>query len=695
MSLVSCQAIDRVAVITIDNPPVNAIGREVQEQLQAQFREANSDASVLAIVLIGARSTFIAGADIKALRKMAAEGQSHSKLPGLLVEIEAAGKPVIAALRGNALGGGLETAMAAHYRIASPGTKLGQPEVKLGLIPGAGGTQRLPRLVGVEKAIEMCVYGDPVPAEQASQVGLVDRIVEGDLLREALDFARELAGQPITRTCARPIPPFDGAIFEAARKQARTARKNLSAPLAAIDAVEAATVDTFEKGCAKERDLFLAQLRSSEAKALMHVFFAERAAAKGAWLSQEGEPASVGAATVIGAGTMGRGIAMCFANAGIPVRLKETNQSLLDSAMASIRSLYEASAAKGRISADQMAQRLSRIVPQLDYAGFAETDLILEAAFENLEVKQRIFREVSAVARPDAILATNTSYLSVDQIASAVSRPEFVIGLHFFSPANVMRLLEVIPGAATSNRVLAASMALARKLGKLAVVAGNCPGFIGNRMLRAYRREAQLLIEEGASPREVDAALEDFGMAMGPFAAQDLAGIDIAMSSRAVFAGMDPVGSTQPRVIEKLFELGRYGVKTGAGWYRYDDKRKTMPDPAVDAIVASVAREAGIQRRPVEPARIVERTVYALVNEGARVLEEGHALRASDIDLVYINGYGFPAYRGGPMRFADSVGLREVRERVLQFQAPSPLLKRLAESGDTFANWDESRNLPV
>lgn len=699
MSLVNYEVQNRVAVITIQNPPVNSLSAEVQESLAVLLNQAMHDSTVDSVVLIGAGATFIAGADIKNLQAMALEGKVHSSLPQTLIAMELAPKPVVAALHGNAFGGGLETAMAAHYRIASPGTKVGQLEVKLGIIPGAGGTQRLPRLAGIEKAIEMCAYGEPVIADEAQRVGLIDRITDGELLPAAIALAKEIAHKTIPRTCERTeklvSSKSNAAIVTAAREKALRTRKNLIAPLAAIDAVEAAATLPFEEGCRNEREIFARLLVSDQAKALIHVFFAERAAARIPGLAKDQRTYPIRAAAVIGAGTMGRGIAMCFSNSGLPVRLKETRQDLLDAAIASIREIYAGSVSKGRLSAADMEMRLRRIHPQLDYEGFDQADIIVEAAFENLEVKKEIFEVLSQLANPGAILATNTSYLNVDLIAAAASRPEMVLGLHFFSPANVMRLLEIVPGAATSKQALATAIALAKKLGKVGVVAGNCPGFIGNRILRVYRREAQLLIEEGATPKQVDSALEDFGMAMGPFAVQDLAGIDIAMSSRHIFADIDQPGTRLPRAIEKLYAAGRYGRKTGSGWYVYDERKTPRPDRAVDALIQAAARESGVERRHVASPEIVERTIYAMINEGACILEEKYALRASDIDMVFINGYGFPSYRGGPMQYADSLGLKIVCARMLELQQihgpawePAPLLRRLADANQTFSAWD-------
>jgi 3-hydroxyacyl-CoA dehydrogenase len=701
MERVQYQIEDRIAILTIENPPVNALSAAVQESLRDAAARAMRDPEVDAVVVMGAGNTFVAGADIKQLERMAKDGVVRSLLPQILFEIEAAPKPFVAAIHGNAFGGGLEVALACHNRIASPEARVGQPEVKLGIIPGAGGTQRLPRLAGVEAALEMCVFGEPVGAEKAKRLGIIDRIAEGDLRAGAIQFAREVSrlGPRRTRELVDKLGTraSNAAAFAACREKVRKTRRNLLAPAAALDAVEAATELPFEDGCRKEREIFEQLLVSSQARALIHVFFAERAASKVPGIDKSSANIPIQAAAVVGAGTMGRGIAMCFANSGIPVLLKDTTQEALDAGMKAIGAAYQSSVQKGRIPADAMRSRLSSIRPQLDYAGFDTADIVVEAAFEKMPVKKAVFAELGGIAKAGAILASNTSYLNIDEIAGASGRPESVIGLHFFSPAQVMRLLEVVPGKATGGSVKASALALAKRLGKLAVVAGNCPGFIGNRMLRPNRREAQLLLEEGASPRQVDAALEAWGMAMGPFTVQDLAGIDIAMSGRQVFAALERPDGRYPRVMDMIYAQGRLGQKTGAGWYRYDEKRTAHEDPEVTAIIEAAARESGTTRRSISSQEIIDRTIYALVNEGARLLEEGYALRASDIDLIYINGYGFPAYRGGPMHYADEVGLPVVHKRILEFRAthgvnwePAPLLTRLAESGSSFSAWDSS-----
>jgi 3-hydroxyacyl-CoA dehydrogenase len=688
---------NQIAILTIENPPVNALSAAVQENLRDAIARAMQDSSIDAVVLIGAGNTFVAGADIKQLERMANEGAVRSILPQVLLDMEAAPKPVVAAIHGFALGGGLEVALAAHYRIATLEARMGQPEVKLGIIPGSGGTQRLTRLAGVEAALEMCVFGEPIGAEEAKRLGIVDRIAGKELLEDAIQFAHEASrlGPRRTRDVADKLgtTASNALLFAAYRERARKTRRNLHAPLAAIDAVQAATELPFDEARQRERQLFERLLVSSQAKSLIHVFFAERAAGK-----PQGVVIPIQAASVVGAGTMGRGIAMCFANAGISVLLKDSRLETLESSMIAIESIYQGSVQKGRISSDEMKSRLSRIQPLRTYAGFDRADIIIEAVFEDIEVKRAVFAELGGLAKDTAILASNTSYLNIDEIALGCARPERVIGLHFFSPANVMRLLEVIPGNGTQSSVTATALALAKRLGKLAVVAGNCPGFIGNRMLRAYRREAQLLLEEGALPRQVDAALEEWGMAMGPFAVQDLAGIDIAMSSRHVLAALETPGCETPKVMEALYAQGRLGQKTNAGWYRYDERRNAIPDPDVEALIERASRESGTARRSITSEEIVERTIYALINEGARLLEEDCAFRASDIDLVYINGYGFPAYRGGPMHYADETGLRVVCQRIIEFRSvhganwePAPLLRRLAESSSSFSKWDSAR----
>jgi 3-hydroxyacyl-CoA dehydrogenase len=693
---------DDIAVITIDNPPVNALSPGVPEGIQALLDEAAQDSHVRAVVVMGAGQTFIAGADIREFAKIVSGESPRLSLYPFLLAIEDCPKPVVMAIHGAAFGGGLETAMAGHYRVIALGAQVGQPEVKLGLIPGAGGTQRLPRLVGVAKALEMCASGQSIPAREAVELGVADSLIEGDLLEGAIAFARAVAANPAPKTRERHEKLRDAhpALFTMARERARKSGRGMTAPLAAIDAVEAAAWRTFDEGCRREAELFDECLYSSQSRALIHAFFGERTVAKIPGLPKDVRPAEIARAAVIGAGTMGGGIAMTFANAGIPVIVKETAPDALERGMNVIRGNYSKSAAKGWLSPADAEQRLARITPQLTYEGFDQADIIVEAVFENTAVKKQVFAEIAKIAKPGCVLASNTSSLDIDEIASATSHPDMVIGTHFFSPAHVMRLLEVVRGRETAPRIIATAMALGKKLGKIAVLAGNCPGFIGNRMIGPYLREAQFLVEEGASVEQVNQALYDFGMAMGPLAMDDLAGLDIGWAIRKEFARFEKPGVRQPRLPDLLCELSRFGQKTGRGWSLYDADRKASPDPELAALAEKTAGEAGIERRIILDEEIVERCIYALVNEGARILEDGIALRAVDIDITYIYGYGFPAWRGGPMFYADTAGLTRVLQRIDEFErehgsdlwSPAPLLKRLASEGQSFAEFEKKRN---
>jgi len=655
-ALVSSAKHGPVAVVTIDNPPVNALSPGVPEAIVAEIEAANRDPEVQAIVVIGAGRTFIAGADIKEFGKITSGQRTKLSLLPPLLSIEDSAKPVIMALHGTAFGGGLETAMAGHYRVAVSTAQVGQPEVKLGIIPGAAGTQRLPRLAGIAKAVEMCVTGDPVPAAEAHRAGIVDRIIEGDLLTGAIAFALEVASVPPPKTRERndrlASGPDVDAIFEQARRQGAQKHRGQLAPFAAIDAVEAATRLDFDAGCRREAELFQECLFSPQSKALIHVFFGEREVAKIPGIDKSTPIVAIRKAAVVGAGTMGGGIAMNYVNAGIPVLLKETSQDALDRGIATIRKNYENSVRKGRFSQWVMDQRMALITPTLTYDGFQDADIVTEAAFENMALKQSIFADLDNVMRDGAILASNTSTLDIDAIAGATKRPEWVIGHHYFSPANVMRLLEIVRGKATSNTVIATSMDLARRLKKVGVLAGNCFGFIGNRMFAAYRREAQFLAEEGTPPEAIDAALYDWGMAMGPLAVGDLAGLDVGWRIRKEWKHLETPGQRYPEAEDRLCELGRYGQKTGAGWYRYDENRRPVSDPAVTELIAQLAKERDIPQHVSTPEEIVGRCIGALTAEGAKLLQEGIALRAVDIDIVYVCGYGFPAWRGGPMFLA-------------------------------------------
>ena len=703
--LVNLTMQDGVAVITINNPPVNALSPGVPEGLVAAMDAAEKDPSARAIVIIGGGRTFIAGADIKELELAASgRGSGPPKFHDILARIEDASRPVVMAIHGTALGGGLETAMAGHYRVAVADAQVGQPEVNLGIIPGAEGTQRLPRLVGVAAAVDLCVSGKPIRAPEALKLGLIDRVIEGDLLTGAVAFAREVAdkGGDVRKT--RELSDKLGSefvnapIFVAGRDQARKTRRNMIAPLKVVDAIEAAATLPFDEGCAKEAEIFKECIASDQARALIHAFFAERAVAKIPDIPKETPVYNIKQAAIIGAGTMGGGIAMACANAGISVLLREVEQAALDRGIATIRKNYENSVKKGRFSQEVMDQRMALIHPQLSYDGFEQADLIIEAAFESMELKKRIFGEIDKIAKQDCVLASNTSTLDIDAIASVTSRPRMVIGLHFFSPANVMRLVEIVRGKATSKEVVATALALAKKLNKVGVVVGNCMGFVGNRMMLPYMREAQFLAEEGATPEQVDRALTNFGMAMGIFAVDDMGGIDLAYRVRQEYKHLEKPGVRMPIVLEKLFHLGRYGQKTGAGWYRYDENRKPIADPEVHALIEKTATEGGIPRRKISDEEIIERSIYIMINEGAKILEEGYALRAADIDVIYLTGYGFPAYRGGPMWYADTVGLKKVRDRIREFHTqhgefwePAPLLNKLADQGGSFAAYDAAR----
>ena len=695
-----------IGVITINNPPVNALSPGVPEGISEALDLISGDDSVRAAVLIGGGRTFVAGADIKEFGKMTSGKPRGAGLLPLLLKIEDSSKPVIVAIHGTAFGGGLELAMAGHYRVAVSTAQVGQPEVKLGIIPGAAGTQRLPRLAGVAKALEMCATGNPIKADEALKFGIVDRIIEGDLLAGAVAFAREVADKPAPKTRERNEKLGDAAenasLFSSARETAAKKQRGLLAPVAAIDAIEAATKMPFEEGCKFEQKLFIDCLFSEQSKSLIHVFFSEREVSKIPDVPKETPIIPIKSAAVVGAGTMGGGIAMVLANAGIPVLLKEADQAALDRGLATIKSNYANSVKRGRFTQEAADERFNRIRPTLSYDGFSNVDLVIEAVFEGMALKKEVFKELDRVCKPGAILASNTSTLSIDEIAASTSRPSFVIGTHFFSPANVMRLLEIVRGKATSKEVIATCMQLSKTLGKVGVLVGNCRGFVGNRMFGPYRREAQFLVEEGASIEAVDKALVDFGNAMGPLAVGDLAGLDVGWRIRKEYQHLEVPGVRQPIAEDRLCELGRFGQKTGAGWYKYDDQRRASPDPAVDELVRQWVAEAGIVQRQISADEITERCIYALVNEGARILEEGYALRASDIDIIYLNGYGFPAHRGGPMWYADAVGLKKVYERVSEFHRqhgetwrPAPLLKRLAEQGKTFAGFGKEEGAAV
>lgn len=719
-----------IAIIVIDNPPVNALSAEVAEQISAALdsiergdqnippagviprggqNTAAPEASahglpVDAVVIMGAGKTFIAGADIAGLERAAWGDPAQAiDLHPLLARVEDFSRTIVMAVHGTALGGGLELAMAGHYRIATADALLGQPEVNLGIIPGAEGTQRLPRLVGVAKALDMCVTGKPLTAADALAAGLVDAVVGADLSSAAVTAARrQVAGGAVTRTRdlgARLATAAEQApLFAAARALAAKTRRGQAAPLAAIEAIAAAASLPFEAGCRREREIFLECVGGEQAKAMIHLFFAERATARVTGVTTAHVPRPIATVAVVGAGTMGAGIAAACANAGMTVLLKDTSEAALDAGLDSLRRIYDSAIARGRLTPETAATRLADIRRQLSYDGFEQADVIVEAVFERMDLKQQVFREIAAVAKPSAVLATNTSTLDVDALAAVTGRAADTVGLHFFSPAQVMRLLEVVRGAATSPEVLATALAFARRLGKIAVTVGNGQGFVGNRMMFPYMYEAQLLLEEGATPQQVDRALTSFGMAMGIFAVEDMAGIDVAWRIRQEVGQRTPRGARQPLVADRLYALGRLGQKSGAGWYAYDDQRRPLPDQLVLDLIRQTAAAAGIPQRRFTDAEIVERCIYALVNEGARVLADGAAERAADIDVIYCNGYGFPGWRGGPMFYADRTGLAAIHARITTFHrehgerwAPAPLLAQLAAEGVTFRERDRAR----
>ena len=675
-----------VALVTIDSPPVNALSQAVRDGLKRGVEAAEANGAVKAIVLICGGRTFIAGADIAEFGKPPA--QPH--LPQVLDAIENASKPVIAALHGTALGGGFEVALTAHYRIAVPSAKCGLPEIKLGLIPGAGGTQRLPRLIGVEKALDVILSGTPFGAREAKAWGVVDKLAEeGDLRGSAIAFGRRLIAEkaPLKKVRDRSdkLEPARGhpEIFEAVRKAHARKFRGFEAWEKAIELVRNAVDLPFDEGMTKERAMFMALLGTTQSKAQRYVFFAERQAAKVADISA-GEPtrriAKVG---VIGAGTMGGGISMNFLSAGIPVTIVETSKEALERGVSIIRRNYEATAKKGRLTMVEVEQRMGRLVPTLEFEALADADLVIEAVFEDMALKKSVFERLDAIAKPGAILASNTSYLDIDAIAAMTRRPEDVLGTHFFSPANVMRLLEIVRGAKTSKSALATIVQLAPKIGKVGVVVGVCYGFVGNRMLAERQREAMKLILEGATPSDVDRVLVDFGLPMGPFGMSDLAGLDIGWSAAA---------SKRATIREILCEEGRRGQKTGAGFYDYDEARNAKRSAHVEAIIRDFAKAKGIEQRKISDAEILERCIYPMINEGAKILEEGKAQRASDIDIVWIYGYGWPVYRGGPMFYADTIGLKTVLAKLKAFQAkfgddfkPAALLEKLAAEGGTFS----------
>ncbi len=685
-----------VGVITVDNPPVNALSQAVRQGLIDALMQGLNDGEAKALIVIGAGRTFIAGADIKEFGKPLAPPDLNLVISGL----ETAAKPTIAAIHGTALGGGLEVALGCHYRVALNTAQVGLPEVKLGLLPGAGGTQRLPRVAGVKAALDMITTGDFIRAGKARELGIVDAVVEGDLLEGALRFAetaitqgtagRRIRDREDKLAEARANPSLFAEYRAAVKKRAR----GQESPLRCVDAVEAAATLPFDQGLKRERAIFEELVTSTQSRALIHAFFAEREAMNIPDVPADTPTRTIRTAAVIGAGTMGGGIAMNFANAGIPVTVVETSEEALERGLGVVRNNYAATVSKGRLDQAAMDKRMGLIKGTLDLAAVKDADVIIEAVFEEMTIKKEVFAKLDKLAKPGAILATNTSSLDINVIAQQTARPQDVIGTHFFSPANVMRLLEIVRGAKTGKDVIATTMKLGKTLAKVPVLVGVCDGFVGNRMIFQYSREAEFLLEEGALPWQVDKALQDWGLAMGPFAMSDMAGNDVGWRIRKQQAATRPNDRRYSHLADQICEKGRYGQKTSAGWYRYERGSRTpLPDPEIEKMIIAESKRLGIERKPISDEEIVKRAIYALVNEGAKILEEGIALRPGDIDVIYLTGYGFPAWRGGPMFYADTVGLDKVYADVKRFHEthgffwkPAPLLEKLSREGKRFAD---------
>jgi 3-hydroxyacyl-CoA dehydrogenase len=699
MSVVSYELVGDVGVIRLNNPPVNALSHALRTGVQDAVSKAQDDSS-LALVLICEGRTFIAGADISEFGK----APMMPSLPELLIDIESSKKPIIAAIHGTALGGGLETALACHYRCALPNAQVGLPEVKLGLLPGAGGTQRVPRLVGVNAALDLITSGTPISASKALNIGLIDKVIDGDLLSGALEFAKEVVvqGAKLKKVSDLELnkeghsPEFFSELFAEWRITLSKRYRGQEAPQRIVDCIEAAVNKPFNEGLKIERELFVECIQSSQSAALRHLFFAERMSSKVDGLPKDTQLKDIKRVGIIGGGTMGGGIAMNFVNVGIPVTLLEISDEALQRGKDIIAKNYAITVSKGKLSAELADERQAMIKGTTDYNDLADMDLVIEAVFENLDIKKQVFKKLDAVCKQGAILATNTSYQDVNLIAQATSRPQDVIGLHFFSPANVMKLLEIVRGEHTSEQVIATSMALAKSIKKVPALSRVCYGFIGNRMLRPYFREAQLCLLEGSTPQAIDSVMQRFGMAMGPLAVSDLAGIDIGFKARESLSDEQKGDIRTYCVADALYEMGRLGQKTGAGFYQYDpNTRQRIPDPKVLEVIEDQAEKRGVERKDILDHTILQRLTFALINEGFKILEEGIAQRPSDIDVVYVFGYGFPAYRGGPMFYADTIGLETIYKTICEFRKtygeefwqPAALLKQLVEEGKTLTQW--------
>jgi 3-hydroxyacyl-CoA dehydrogenase len=698
MSVVSYQLEGDIGVIRLNNPPVNALSHALRSGIQDAVTQAQDDAS-LALVLMCEGRTFIAGADISEFGKP----PMLPSLPELLIVLEASKKPIIAAIHGTALGGGLETALACHYRCALPSAQVGLPEVKLGLLPGAGGTQRVPRLTGVKAALDLMTTGAPIAAAQALNIGLIDKVVEGDLLSAALDFANEVIAQgaELKRVSDLEVDKTTASaeFFAEYRKTLSKRLRGQEAPHRIVECIEAALNTPFDEGLKVERRLFVECMQSSQSAALQHMFFAERMSSKVKDLPKDTQLKDIKRVGIIGGGLMGGGIAMNFVNVGIPVTLLEISQEALQRGKDLIAKNYAMTVSKGKLTVELATQRQDMITGTTDYNDLADMDLVIEAVFENLDIKKQVFAKLDNVCKQGAILASNTSYQDVNLIAQSTSRPQDVIGLHFFSPANVMKLLEIVRGDETSDAVVATSMAIAKSIKKVPALSRVCYGFIGNRMLRHYAREAQLCLLEGSTPQNIDAVMQKFGMAMGPLAVGDLAGLDIGYKAREGLTDKQKGDIRTYCIADALYEMGRLGQKTGAGYYQYDpDTRQRSVDPLVLEVIEAQAEKRGVERKVISDETILERLTFALINEGFKILEEGIAQRPSDIDVVYAFGYGFPAYRGGPMFYADTIGLEKIYHTVCEFAdtygeefwQPAALLKQLVEEGKTLTQWANS-----
>jgi 3-hydroxyacyl-CoA dehydrogenase len=679
-----------IGIISVNNPPVNALSNAVRAGLKSAAEKGIADASVAAMVILCEGRTFIAGADIREFGKPPKEPH----LPDVIQIIENSPKPVIAAIHGTALGGGLEIALGCHFRIAVPSAKVGQPEVKLGIIPGAGGTQRLPRLIGVQAALDIIVSGNPIAAQKALSMGILDEIVEGDLKTAALAYAKRVVDEkrPLRKVSGLTVKKDTPTVFEDYAKGIAKKQRGFLAPFQCIKAVQASVELPFAEGMKREREIFVELEASSQSKAQRHAFFAEREVARIPGLPDDQPIRDIKSVGILGAGTMGGGIAMCFANVGIPVILLDMKQEFLDRGLATIKKNYANTVSKGGLKQEEMDKRMSLIKPTLSFDDLKNVDMVIEAVFEEMAIKKEVFGKLEKVCKPGAILASNTSYLNINEIAATTMRPQDVMGMHFFSPANVMRLLENVRGEKTSPEVYATAMKIGKKIGKVAVLVGVCDGFVGNRMLSKRTRECNFMLEEGALPQQIDKVIFDFGFPMGPYAMGDMAGLDVGWRNRkANFDRLTPREKAFT-VLDKICEQGRFGQKTGSGFYKYDDKRNPSPDPLIEEIIVNHSKGVGITRRTISDEEIIERAIYSMVNEGAKILQEGIAARPLDIDMVWMYGYGFPIYRGGPMFYADEIGLKKIYEAILKYRdkvgkeywEPAPLLEKLAKEGKGF-----------